>query len=102
MNRSISYRGLAATASLFLLTSAHAADNEVSAAEEKMATQWAQSVDTNKDHLVSRAEVLAIVERAFAAADAKKTGNLDMKQLAKMLREFDPRAVGVRSTLAKP
>lgn len=66
-----------------------------------MATKWAEGVDMDKDHLVSRAEVLAIVEKAFAAADAKKMGKLDMKQLAVMLREFDPRAVGVRF-VAKP
>ncbi len=102
MNHSTSRWGLAATATLFLLTSAHAAGNEVSAAEEKMATQWAQSVDTDKDHLVSKAEVMAICERAFAAADNKKAGTLDMKQLAMMLRDFDPRADAVRPAKPKP
>jgi hypothetical protein len=42
------------------------------------------------------------IERAFSAADTRKAGKLDMKQTAVMLREFDPRAVGVRPTLPRP
>lgn len=81
---------------------AQAAPNEVSAAEEDMATKWAEGVDMDEDHLVSRAEVLAIVEKVFAAAAHKKMGKLDMKQPAVMLREFDPGAAGARSVVAKP
>jgi hypothetical protein len=66
-----------------------------------MVTNWAQSIDKDQDHLLSKAEVPALVERAFAAADAGKTGKLEMKQVALMLREFDPGAVGVRPTLSK-
>jgi len=80
----------------------HAAAGDVTAAEEAMVTKWAQSADKDQDHLLSKAEVLALVERAFAATDTKKAGKLDMKQVASMLREFDPRAEGVRPQLAKP
>ena len=93
---------LPAIVASIVCAAAQAAPNEVSAADEAMATNWAEGVDMDKDHMVSRAEVLAIVEKAFAAADQNKTGKLDMKQLAMMLREFDPRAAGVRSSAAKP
>ena len=91
-----------ATLATMLLIAVPVMAAEVTAAEEGMATKWAQNVDTDKDHLVSKSEVIAIVEKAFAAADAKKTGKLDMKQLAVMLREFDPRATGERRRDAKP
>jgi hypothetical protein len=91
-----------ALAAAALCTATQATAGEVTAADEAMVTKWAQGVDKDQDHLLSKAEVLALVERAFAAADARKTGKLDMKQVAVMLREFDPRAVGVRPTLPKP
>ena len=97
MTPSISKLALAALASLACVA---AQADEVSAAEEAMATKWAEGVDMDRDHLVSRAEVLAIVEKAFAAADRKKTGKLDMKQLATMLREFDPRTATAKHRVA--
>ena len=84
----------------FAATASFAA--EVSAADLKMASQWAQGGDTDKDHMLSKAEVLALVEKAFANADSNKSGKLDMKQVAMMLREFDPRAASVRPASAKP
>jgi len=101
MKHSISSVGLAALAALFVASPAAAA-NDVTNGEEDMVTKWAQRLDMNQDHLISKAEVLALVERAFAAADTRKAGKLDMKQTAVMLREFDPRAVGVRPTLPRP
>ena len=92
MKHSISIIGLATLAAMFPATPAAVA----------MVTTWAQSIDKNQDHQLSKAEVLALVERAFASADTKKAGKLDMKQTAIMLREFDPRAVGVRPTLPRP
>jgi hypothetical protein len=83
-----------------LPASLHAA--EPSAAEVDLATRWAQAGDSDKDHLLSKAEVLALVEKAFADADARKAGKLDMKQVAMMLREFDPRASGVKPSGNKP
>ena len=101
MKHSISIIGLATLAAMFLAPPAAVA-NEVTSAEVHMVTTWAQSIDKNQDHQLSKAEVLALVERAFASADTKKAGKLDMKQTAIMLREFDPRAVGVRPTLPRP
>ncbi len=91
-----------ALAAALLFTATQAVAGGVTAAEEEMVTKWAQGIDKDQDHLLSKAEVLALVERAFAAADTKKAGKLDMKQVAVMLREFDPRAVGVRPTLTRP
>lgn len=78
---------------------AQAAD--VSVEELDRATRWAQGGDVDKDHHLSKAEVLALIDKAFADADKRKAGKLDMKQVAMMLREFDPRANSVRPA-AKP
>jgi hypothetical protein len=75
---------------------------DVNAAELDLATRWSKAVDSDKDQLLSKAEVIALVEKAFADADAKKAGKLDMKQVAMMLREFDPRANAVKPPSAKP
>jgi hypothetical protein len=73
-----------------------------STTEVDLATRWSQAIDSDKDHLLSKAEVIALVEKAFADADARKSGKLDMKQVAMMLREFDPRANAVKPSSAKP
>jgi hypothetical protein len=73
-----------------------------SSAEVDLATRWSQAIDSDKDRLLSKAEVIALVEKAFADADAKKSGKLDMKRVAMMFREFDPRANAVKPSSAKP
>lgn len=95
------HRVLLAALALASFCAAPAWAADVSAEELDRATRWAQGGDLDKDHQLSKAEVLALIDKAFADADTRKTGKLDMKQVAMMLREFDPRASSVRP-VAKP
>ena len=44
--------------------------------------------DTDKDGMMSKQEVMNLVEKAFDKADANKRGKLDMKQLEQFLKEL--------------
>jgi len=44
--------------------------------------------DTNKDGMVSKDEMMKMVEKAFEKADTKKTGKLDKKQTETLLKQL--------------
>ena len=61
----------------------------VHAAEETMdAGRFVTMCDTDKDGMVSKAEVMKAVEKMFDKADSKKEGRLDRKQVEFFLREL--------------
>lgn len=83
---------LAACAAALSIGAAFAA--ETTEAEEKAAAKWAERCDTNKDGMVTKAEMMAQVEKAWGKADAQKKGTLNMKQLAGFLKSFDASNAG--------
>ena len=44
--------------------------------------------DADKDGMMSKQEVMKMVEKAFDKADANKRGKLDMKQVEQFLKEL--------------
>jgi len=50
------------------------------------AKQFITNCDTDKDGMVSKAEMMKMVEKAFDKADTKKTGKLDKKQAEDFLK----------------
>ena len=74
----------AAVAAAMLATPAFA-EREDLAADPFMFMKMA---DTDKDGMMSKQEVMKIVEKAFDKADANKRGKLDMKQLEQFLKDL--------------
>ncbi len=50
------------------------------------ANNFVKMCDADKDGMVSKAEAMKMVEKAFAKADTKKTGKLDKKQVEVFLK----------------
>ncbi|MGL4573159.1 MAG: hypothetical protein ACRCV9_00040 [Burkholderiaceae bacterium] len=61
---------------------------------EKKAAKWAEMCDANKDGMVSKAEMMKMLEKAWAKADPKNTGRLDKKQVMMFMKEFQDPALG--------
>ena len=54
---------------------------------DKMDTnKFVTNCDADKDGMVSKAEVMKMVEKSFDKADKKKTGKLDKKQAEEFLK----------------
>ena len=54
---------------------------------DKMDTnKFVTNCDSDKDGMVSKAEVMKMVEKSFDKADTKKTGKLDKKQTEEFLK----------------
>jgi len=61
----------------------------VHAAEETMdADRFVKMCDTDKDGMVSKAEMMKMVEKMFDKHDTKKQGKLDKKQAEAFLKEL--------------
>jgi Ni/Co efflux regulator RcnB len=50
------------------------------------ASHFITNCDTDKDGMVSKAEMMKMVEKAFEKADKKKAGKLDKKQAEDFLK----------------
>ena len=60
------------------------------AQDKKMAhmDEFMKSCDTDKDGMMSKAEMLAHMEKMFDKMDTKKTGKLTKDQTAEFLKQF--------------
>ncbi len=56
--------------------------------DEVNADKFAAMCDTDKDGMVSKAEVMKMVEKMYDKHDTKKMGKLDKKQAEAFLREL--------------
>ena len=50
--------------------------------------QFMQACDMNHDEMMTKAEMLAHMEKMFDRVDVKKTGKLDKQQTAEFLRQL--------------
>ena len=51
--------------------------------------EFMKSCDMDKDGMMSKAEMLAHMEKMFDKMDTKKTGKLDKKQTERFLKQFN-------------
>lgn len=78
---------IAAMSAAFLAPVASVA--QTAAAGESMdANQFVKMCDTDKDGMVSKAEMMKMVEKMFDKQDKKKMGKLDKKQVEFFLQEL--------------
>lgn len=56
--------------------------------EDEGADHFVQMCDTDKDGMVSKAEVMKQVEKMFDKHDTKKAGKIDKKQVEFFLKEL--------------
>ncbi len=75
---------LAAAAMATALASAPA----FAAKEDESADKFVKMCDTDKDGMVSKEEVMKMVEKIFDKHDTKKMGKLDKKQADQFLKEL--------------
>ena len=54
--------------------------------DKKDLNNFVTNCDADKDGMVSKAEVMKMVEKSFDKADKKKTGKLDKKQAEEFLK----------------
>jgi arginine deiminase len=65
----------------FLVPAAHAR-------EDMDADKFVKMCDTDKDGMVSKAEMMKMVEKVWAKADTKKMGKIDKAQVEFFLKEL--------------
>ena len=83
--RTLAIASLAAS-SAFFLPAAHA--------DALNPDAFVKMCDTDKDGMVSKAEVMKHVEKMFDKMDAKKMGKLDKKQVEEFLKAFNMISAG--------
>lgn len=76
------------TIALALVTSAALALPAVHAREDMDYDKFVAMCDTDKDGMVSKAEVMKHVEKMFQKHDTKKMGKLDKAQVQKFLKDL--------------
>ena len=82
-------RSMTKALALVALSTAFLATPAVYAQDTKMdAERFVKMCDTDKDGMVSKAEVMKMVEKTFDKHDAKKEGKLDKKQTEAFLKEL--------------
>ena len=82
-------RSLSKALALAAFSAAAMAAPAVHAAEETMdAGRFVTMCDTDKDGMVSKAEMMKMVEKMFDKHDTKKQGKLDKKQAEAFLKEL--------------
>jgi len=82
-------RSLSKALALAAFTAAVAAMPVAQAAEEAInADKFVKMCDTDKDGMVSKAEMMKMVEKMFDKHDTKKMGKLDKKQAEAFLTEL--------------
>lgn len=81
---------LTALCAALVAAPALAADNKAKgmAGEAMDADLFVKMCDTDKDGMVSKAEMMKMVEKAWAKADGKKAGKIDRKQAEFFLQEL--------------
>jgi Ca2+-binding EF-hand superfamily protein len=70
------------------IMSAPAAFAQKSTGETMDADHFVKMCDTDKDGMVSKAEMMKMVEKAWEKADKKKAGKIDKQQAEFFLREL--------------
>jgi hypothetical protein len=60
----------------------------LAAKEDENADKFVKMCDTDKDGMVSKEEVMKMVEKMFDKHDTKKMGKLDKKQADQFLKEL--------------
>jgi len=60
----------------------------LAAKEDENADKFVKMCDTDKDGMVSKEEVMKMVEKMFDKHDTKKMGKLDKKQAEQFLKEL--------------
>ena len=83
--RTLAFASIAATTA-FVLPAAHA--------DALNPDAFVKMCDTDKDGMVSKAEVMKHVEKMFDKMDHRKMGMLDKKQVEEFLRSFNMLAGG--------
>ena len=83
--RTLAFAALASTSALFL-PAAHA--------DALNPDAFVKMCDTDKDGMVSKAEVMKHAEKMFDKMDTKKMGKLDKKQVEEFLKSFNMLAAG--------
>lgn len=78
--RTLAIASLAASSAFFLPVAQ--AGNDVNP------NAFVKQCDTDKDGMVSKAEMMKMAEKMFDQMDTKKTGKLDMKQVEAFLKAF--------------
>jgi hypothetical protein len=58
------------------------------------ANNFVKACDADKDGMVSKAEVMKMVEKAFDKTDSKKAGRLDRKQVESLLKALTDGSMG--------
>ena len=82
-------RSLTRSLAIAAMAAAMFAAPVVQAAGESMdADHFVKMCDTDKDGMVSKAEVMKMVEKMFDKQDKKKMGKLDKKQVEFFLQEL--------------
>jgi hypothetical protein len=82
-------RSLSKALALAALSAAFAMAPAAQAAEEAInADKFVKMCDGDKDGMVSKAEMMKMVEKAFDKHDTKKMGKLDKKQADAFLAEL--------------
>ena len=76
----------AAVATIFAVPTAFAQATQ--AREDMDYDKFVKMCDTDKDGMVSKAEVMKMVEKMFDKQDTKKMGKLDKKQVEFFLKEL--------------
>ena len=84
MNNLKTLAAVALLASAFATVPAQAAEREDGVGYDA----FVKMCDTDKDGMLSKAEVMKHVEKMFDKADTKKMGMLDKKQVEFFLKEF--------------
>jgi len=62
--------------------------------DTKNANNFVKMCDADKDGMVSKAEVMKMVEKAFDKQDGKKAGKLDKKQVEVFLKSLMDGSMG--------
>jgi Ca2+-binding EF-hand superfamily protein len=81
------YAAAALTSLAFAVPTAYADDTA-------NANNFVKVCDADKDGMVSKAEVMKMVEKAFDKADAKRAGRLDRKQVESFLKALTDGSMG--------
>ena len=79
---------IARTLAAVALTSLAFAVPTAYADDTSNANNFVKMCDADKDGMVSKAEVMKMVEKMFDKQDAKKTGKLDKKQVELFLKSL--------------
>ena len=81
-------RSLSKALAIAALSAAAFAAPAALAGDDIKPDQFVKMCDTDKDGMVSKAEMMKMVEKTWAKADTKKMGKIDKAQVEFFLREL--------------